>query len=648
MRALRTTLAAVWFLALAAMAAEAQVTIKQLMDFHPSFKGVDYELPTDPAAIAACKAETIPGGFQLRDGQGKILCRFLDRNGDGKLDQWGYYQDGFETYREVDNNGDRSIDEVRWMNSGGTRAAKVVGGKVLKVASWTRLSAEEASKVLVQALVSGDSDLLESVMAAPAELEALGIPKGELDQVAAAEKQRVAQLKAIRAGLVGWDASTTWIGLNGAMPHLIPAEAGLKDDLILCESATIFAASTSAQANPGKMAFLQVGEMIRLGETWKFVDLPRVVDPSKNNGVIAVAEGGIRSWVFRSDAGGATGGEDPRVAEAIQALVAFDNSKESQALQTSGVAKDLARFHVGRVAPLNKVVKAAEAAGDARIELDHQKLIVDSLSAAYATGQYPDGAKLLERLAVKGGKIGTYAAFKEIESDFVLQNAAAPNDGLTIQEKWLANLATFVEKNPHCDEAPQALLLLASTNELNGKEAEGKKSYATLAKEYPATEWGKKAVGALRRLDLVGKPMAFKGTDLRGQSVDAAQYRNKTLLVTFWATMANPAKRDLPDLAKLYAKYRSKGFEIVSVNLDNDKADLDAFLQATPLPWPQLFEPGGLDSRLAVEFGIISLPTMILVDPDGKVANRNLRSAGEVEIILDKNLAGKVALAPGE
>ena len=186
--------------------------------------------------------------------------------------------------------------------------------------------------------------------------------------------------------------------------------------------------------------------------------------------------------------------------------------------------------------------------------------------------------------------------------------------------------------------------MLASTNELNGKETEGKKSYAQLAKDYPATEWGKKAAGALRRLDIVGKPMGLKGTDLRGQSIDTAQYRGKTVLVTFWATMAGPAKRDLPELVKLHAKYKSKGFEVIAVNLDNDKADLDAYLQASPLPWPQIFEPGGLDSRLAVEFGIISLPTMILIDPDGKVSNRNLRTAGELETILDKTLAGKVAL----
>jgi thiol-disulfide isomerase/thioredoxin len=645
MRALRTTLAAAWFLSLAPLTATAaDVTVKQLMGFRPSLKGVEYELPTEPAAIAACKAETIPGGFQLRDGQGKILCRLVDRNGDAKLDQWSYYQDGFEVYRELDNNGDKSLDEVRWMNAGGTRVAKVVGGKVV---NWTRISAEEAGKVFVQALVSGDSELLETVMASPAELDALGIPKGEVDQVAAAEKQRVAALKTLRSGLTGWDASTAFIGLNGAMPHLIPADSGLKEDVILCEGATIFAGSPTNQTNPSKVAFLQVGEMIKLGDTWKFVDLPRVVDMNQQGNLIAALEGGIRSWVFRTNVGNAGGGEDPQVAAAIQDLAAFDNNKDNLALQ-AGSPKDLARFHVGRVAPLNKIVKAAEAAGDARIELDHQKLIVDSLAAAFSTGQYPAGSKLLDDLSAKGGKIGTYAGFKQIEADFALQNVIDPGNNQIAQEKWLEKLKAFVEKNPQCDEAPQGLLFLASTHEMNGKEAEARKYYAALAKDYAATEWGKKAAGALRRLDLVGKPIALKATDIRGQSVDLSQYRGKTVLVTFWATWAGPAKRDLPELAKLYAKFKPKGFEILAIDLDNEKADLDAFLQASPLPWPQVFEPGGMESRLATEFGVISLPTMLLVDPEGKVVNRSLRTAAELEILLDKSLTGKVALGPAK
>ncbi len=48
-----------------------------------------------------------------------------------------------------------------------------------------------------------------------------------------------------------------------------------------------------------------------------------------------------------------------------------------------------------------------------------------------------------------------------------------------------------------------------------------------------------------------------------------------------------------------------------------------------------------LRGRLADEFGIISLPTMILVDPSGKVVDRDVRSATEVEGLLDEAVAKK-------
>ena len=138
MRGLRTTLAAAWFAGLApamAMAAPPP-TVEQLLTYRPTQKGVEFEVPTEPAAIAACKVEPVPNakgepiGWALRDGQGKLICRFIDKNGNGRMDQWSYYQDGFEIYRDVDLNDDRSIDEARWMNGGGTRVAKVVKGKV--------------------------------------------------------------------------------------------------------------------------------------------------------------------------------------------------------------------------------------------------------------------------------------------------------------------------------------------------------------------------------------------------------------------------------------------------------------------------------------------------------------------------------------
>ena len=95
------------------------------------------------------------------------------------MDQWSYYQDGFEVYREIDLDGDRSpgrgaVDERRRHAGRAVKKGKIVG--------WKQISAEEASKVfvqgLVQALAGGDLSLLETVMATPEELTAAGLPRG--------------------------------------------------------------------------------------------------------------------------------------------------------------------------------------------------------------------------------------------------------------------------------------------------------------------------------------------------------------------------------------------------------------------------------------------------------------------------------------
>ena len=77
-------------------------------------------------------------------------------------------------------------------------------------------------------------------------------------------------------------------------------------------------------------------------------------------------------------------------------------------------------------------------------------------------------------------------------------------------------------------------------------------------------------------------------------------------------------------LKELFGKYGASGFAVIGINLDNDVQALNAYLSENRLPWPQVFEQGGRDSRLAVEMGILTLPTMILVDQEGKVVNRNV------------------------
>jgi hypothetical protein len=90
-------------------------------------------------------------------------------------------------------------------------------------------------------------------------------------------------------------------------------------------------------------------------------------------------------------------------------------------------------------------------------------------------------------------------------------------------------------------------------------------------------------------------------------------------------------------IKSLLAKYGGQGFYPVGVNLDNDAKDASNYLRTKPLSWTQLHEAGGLESRLAVQYGILSLPTMILIGKDGRVIDANIQ-AGELEAELKKLL----------
>ena len=92
-------------------------------------------------------------------------------------------------------------------------------------------------------------------------------------------------------------------------------------------------------------------------------------------------------------------------------------------------------------------------------------------------------------------------------------------------------------------------------------------------------------------------------------------------MVVFWATWAQPYTDDLKELVAVHKKYQRSGFEILGVNLDVDASALPAYVKASGGVWQNIRETGGTDSRLAREFGIVSVPTMFIVDKAGVVAS---------------------------
>ena len=328
---------------------------------------------------------------------------------------------------------------------------------------------------------------------------------------------------------------------------------------------------------------------------------------------------------------------DEAVDAALKALADYD-VKNTPLLQ-SGNKKDVARYNYNRVPLLRAVVKALKSPDE---QFTYNKQVVDCIVAAYRTDEFPDGKLSIDKLVAGGGKLGSYAAYSLIDAEFAMSNEKPDANILANQKQWMADLEGFLKKFPDSDEVPAVLLHLANANEFNAEEKKAREQYGKLAETYGATEPGKKAAGALRRLDLVGQTLSIKGTGLQNEVIDSSRNLGKPVLFVFWASWMSQVKADLPDLIKIYDKYHALGFEIIGIGVDNERADVDAFLKEYKVVWPQIFEAGGMDSRLSVEYGIISLPTMFLVDAQGKVVSRNLR-ASELEKQLEKLMPTKQA-----
>src|SRR4051794_20687737 len=108
----------------AGTASAAAPSVEQALSLAPVQKDVEYARP-DKAEAAKCtiKSEKIDGkvGWVVRSSGGDILRRFVDTNADNTVDQWSYYAEGIEVYRDIDSDYNGKADQYRWMNTGGTR-----------------------------------------------------------------------------------------------------------------------------------------------------------------------------------------------------------------------------------------------------------------------------------------------------------------------------------------------------------------------------------------------------------------------------------------------------------------------------------------------------------------------------------------------
>ena len=599
----------------------------------PVQPGVDYE-KVALEKKAECKVIDIDrndwSGWEVLAKDGTLLRRFADTNGDQQIDLWCYFKFGVEVYRDIDKNFNGKTDEYRWLATGGTRWGLDEDEDGL-IDTWKQISAEEVTAELVAALRDKDADRFAPLVISDKELGSLGLGDAKMKQIAALAGTAVRGFGdlAKKQEVVAKDAA--WVQFAAGTPGVVPlgTEESTRDLIVYENAVAMFEQAT------GGGQFM-VGTLVQVGPaTWRVVSLPVLGDDD-------VPLAGTTGNFFAPDAATANSVmENAGSARKTQDLVARLEAVDTQLAGAKDPAA-IAKLHEARAGVVEKLIGVSTTKEDREIWF---RQLVDTLSVSSQTNAYPGGLERLktvsQRFAGDDQLLSAYADYQAISADYMARQTPDA-DFAKVQEWYINALGRFVERYPNAPEAAQAWLNLALSKEFEDKDSEALAYYKKVVSLFPNADSGEMAAGAVRRLESVGQQVELEGTTIKGKPFRLSKLRGRPVLIHYWATWCEPCKQDMKQLRRLLATYQQAGLQVVGINVDRSKGDAERYLQQTQVPWLQLYEAGGLEgSRLAREFGVQTLPTMMLVDPSGKVVRHNVRAA-ELQSELERmRQAGK-------
>ncbi|MDR1491717.1 MAG: TlpA family protein disulfide reductase [Planctomycetaceae bacterium] len=582
---------------------EAEINqIKQAL-FPPSQKGLDVDTLSEQEIPYASLIQEGSRGYILKNASGQIIRTLFDTDGDSQLDQWGFFKNGVEVYRDIDTDKDQVADQMRWFNSAGTRWG-VDTNKDGVIDYWKVISPEEVSEEIVIALATRNLNRFLRLAINADNVNALQVG-GELSQKLNAKVENIRQAFQQSLQNIPVSENASWGQFWTLRPATIPI--GNNRDLNVYYN-------TYALINDGENSVqIQLGSLVKIGEAWKVIDAPR---PYAADTIASVFSGG-NSGIL-SDA------SDPEIEEMSRQIEELEKKLDS-------TAKDQRIEIYNKIAELR--IKTAYLFFNKHKDMENRdkwlRDLADFMYTAVTVDNYPGIEKMtsMSKTLKEGNnpEVAAYMQFRAIEAAYhhSQSSGTAPADVYT---KYVGDLEQLTKDFRNTQTAATVQLNLVGEYEMSAQLEKAKETAQTLIKNYPNSLITEKAAGFLRRIDSNGKsfPFPFQGRSTTGSAVDINQYKGKIILLYFWASWSDTDGAQAAAMKKILSLYERDGLSIIGINLDNSQEEMAAYVKKYDIKWPQIFEEGGQESRPAVYAGINMPPFFILINKEGKVVNNHL------------------------
>ncbi len=202
------------------------------------------------------------------------------------------------------------------------------------------------------------------------------------------------------------------------------------------------------------------------------------------------------------------------------------------------------------------------------------------------------------------------------------QRSEAEQNYIAFVERAKSRITSFIDK------AKGSIVVVSAVSMLDPDEDMDilQEVAASLTKKYPDAKIAKtfaEQVASLSALSVGSIAPDFSLQTAEGEAIKLSSLRGQYVMIDFWASWCGPCRKENPFVKEVYQDFADKGFQILGVSVDRDAAAWQQAIEKDGLPWLHVLDK---ESTVAETYNVTGIPFTVLLDKEGKILAKGLRS----------------------